>query len=139
MLEKNALRIVGGMTLLELLVVIAIISALASIAYPSYTQYIRKSHRQQAISDMNRLQLYLESHFQNGYDIESVSANGLCTDFCEVNRKRYKISIAAMDAGYTIKALPLGELGQNQDQCGGESYSALMLNHLGEMTPKSCW
>ncbi|CAH0538866.1 type IV pilin protein [Vibrio marisflavi] len=137
--EKLKINFVSGMTLLELLFVVTIIGLLTSIVSPAYNQYIRKAHRQQAISDIGRLQLYLESNYQDGYDAQSVSDNGVCQDFCTTDQARYQISIATTDSSYTITATPVSGSGQENDTCSGEGYSALSINQLGESTPSQCW
>jgi prepilin-type N-terminal cleavage/methylation domain-containing protein len=50
----------SGFTLLELMIVVAIIAVLAIIAIPSYTQYIRKSHRADALQRMQQIALAQE-------------------------------------------------------------------------------
>jgi type IV pilus assembly protein PilE len=42
-----------GFTLIELLVSVAIVGVLAGIAYPSYVDATRKSHRADAVADLN--------------------------------------------------------------------------------------
>lgn len=137
--EREKRQFVRGMTLLELLIVVAIIGVLSSIVYPSYSQHVRKGHRQQAITDMTRIQLHLESNYQQGYDTAPFIDNGICQDFCTVDKSRYTISVVSSTSSYTITATPLANSGQDKDQCAGETYSELSLNQLGEMMPAECW
>lgn len=56
-----------GFTLIELMIVVAIIAILAAIAYPSYQDYVRKTNRAEAKSEMidivSRLQRYKIANF----------------------------------------------------------------------------
>ena len=128
-----------GMTLIELLIVIAIIGMLSAIAYPSYQEHTRQSYRQQAIADLIRIQLYLESHYSEGYDASELTNETLCNDFCQSDVARYQIQIETDENQYTITATPQSTYGQNQDRCQGELYSTLSLNETGVRLPDSCW
>ncbi|WP_165312700.1 type IV pilin protein [Vibrio ziniensis] len=128
-----------GLTLIELMLVIAIIGVLAAITYPNYSDHIRKGHRKQAMADMAKLQLYLEEQYNNGYVTDAVITNGICNNFCEVDKERYLISATVSNTGYLISAIPKAEKGQNKDTCLGEAYEKLTLSHTGENLPISCW
>ncbi len=127
-----------GMTLIELLLVLAIIAVLASLVYPSYSRTVLEGHRKLAQTDMARIQLQLEQQYQAGYQLDGIMANGLCV-MCSVDSQRYQITVTAGTHSYQISATPQSASGQNQDQCAGQSYSALTLTHSGDMQPAACW
>ncbi|MGF1699596.1 type IV pilin protein [Photobacterium makurazakiensis] len=123
-----------GVTLIELMIAVAIIGVLTAIAYPSYQDHLLKSHRSQAMGDMIKIQLTLESEYtkNNAYDTTVVSG-GSCS-FCEVDTSRYQLTIKATNPPYTIEAKALRNLGQDQDSCGDLSLTA-----AGIGSPAECW
>ncbi|MDX9844127.1 MAG: prepilin-type N-terminal cleavage/methylation domain-containing protein [Aquabacterium sp.] len=54
-----------GFTLIEVMITVAIIGILAAVAYPSYTDYIRKSHIQEAFSNLSTYRARLEQYYQD--------------------------------------------------------------------------
>lgn len=132
-------RSIAGMTLLELLLVISIISILASIAYPSYSQYVKESYRKQALTDMARVQLFLEEHQLQNTALHEISDNGVCNDFCQSDPHRYRISLNISANHYVITAIPQRDSGQDEDTCQGQGYSKLTLTDTGLTTPQACW
>lgn len=143
MIRTNDCKIVAnkhqGLTFIELIFVVAIIGILGAIAYPNYSDYIRKGHRKQAMSDMAKLQLYLEENYNNGYSYGVVLINGICGNFCEVDSDRYEISATVSQTGYLITATPKATEGQNKDTCLDKTYDKLTLSHTGENLPAVCW
>lgn len=132
-------RTMAGMTLLELLIVVSIISVVASIAYPSYSQYVKESYRKQALTDMARIQLFLEEHQLQNAALREISDNGVCNDFCQSDPHRYRISLNMVANHYVITATPQRDSGQDEDTCQGQGYSKLTLTDTGLTTPQACW
>ncbi len=60
-------RMIKGFTLIELMIVVAILGILAAIAFPSYQEYVRKTKRAEAQSEMldlaNRIQRFKIANF----------------------------------------------------------------------------
>jgi len=53
----------SGFTLIELMIVVAIVGILTTIAYPSYTDFVFRSNRAEAQSDLMRLASMQEQAF----------------------------------------------------------------------------
>ncbi|MBO1385882.1 prepilin-type N-terminal cleavage/methylation domain-containing protein [Vibrio cholerae] len=129
-----------GMTLIELMIAVVIVGILASIAYPAYTNYVKEGHRKQAMADMAKIQLYLEEKYNNGYTATGiVDAQKVCNSFCSVDSDRYKIVVETAASSYAITATPQSTKGQNNDKCGGNTYTSLTLNEKGVTAPSACW
>jgi type IV pilus assembly protein PilE len=70
-----------GFTLIELLVVLAIIAILATIALPNYTDYIIRSHIQDATSNLSAMRTQMELYYDNAHtyaDISTSDQNPAC-------------------------------------------------------------
>jgi type IV pilus assembly protein PilE len=136
MLKLHSTKI-KGFTLIELMITVSIIGVLAAIALPNYTNYIRKSKRQVAISDMLLIKQAQEKYRTNHLvyapnggliGVYGVTYSSKSTD--------YSFQITNDSAtGYEITATPLGSqaLG-NEAVC-----SSLKLTSDDTRTPPSCW
>jgi len=132
---KNRLK---AMTLVELLIVVSIIAILASFAYPAYQTQVIHGNRSVALSDLVRIQLYLENGYNGGYsDGRDVIMSGGSCQLCESNNSHYLITIVADNHSYTISADP--QSNQEQDSCLTNRSDIITLDHSGHGKPKACW
>jgi type IV pilus assembly protein PilE len=134
----------SGFTLLELMIVVAIIAVLAIIAIPSYTQYIRKSHRADALQRMQQIALAQERYraenpgYTNdwnllGGDPDATTPNGIGGWFDWAD-----VTIAAgPPATYSISVTAVGD--QAKDKAAGTACTTLTLDQSGARSPAACW
>jgi type IV pilus assembly protein PilE len=134
----------SGFTLLELMVVVAIIAIIAAIAIPSYTQYIRKSHRADALQRMQQIALaqeryraehpgYTEDWTLLGSDPDATSPNGIGAWFeWEVDGPP---TLPANEFVVTVTA----QGDQAKDKAGGTACTTLTLAQDGTRSPAACW
>ncbi|MDA0149234.1 type IV pilin protein [Vibrio sp. LaRot3] len=127
-----------AMTLIELLIVVAIVGILATFAYPSFQSHIINANRTVAMSDLSKIQLYLENGYDGSYvsAANSVMAGGSC-GICESDSNDYSISISAGTSSYTIEAKPLNQ--QTKDTCLSTPNDVITLKQTGKGQPLDCW
>ncbi len=125
-----------GFTLIELMVVIAVIGILAAIAWPNYQDYLLKSRRAQAQSDMLKIQLGLEKWRANNSTYTATLAN---VGFVDGN-PYYDYAVTGAAAGdpptgsiYVIRATAQGA------QAEDSSCTPLTLNQSNARGPAGCW
>ena len=135
--SKMSAKGLKGFTLIEVLVVIVIIGILAAIAWPNYTDYLVKSRRAAAQSDVLKIQLGLEKWRANNNSYTSTLSN---TGFTDTN-SHYNYAITGANAGdpptaslYVIRATAQG--GQSTADSG---CSPLTLNQSNTRGPAGCW
>ncbi|RJX74267.1 prepilin-type cleavage/methylation domain-containing protein [Vibrio sinensis] len=134
--RKN--KSVFGMTLIELLLVTVLITLLTLFSYPNITQYILRSHRTVAQTDMLKLQLQLEHNYHRRYDWNTLVSAGICT-ICDSDRERFSFSISSSaHMAYKITVTALPNKAQSEDTCL-EQDKKMTLNVHNETSPSPCW
>lgn len=135
-----------GFTLIEVMVVVAIIGILTALAYPSYQEYVRRTARADAQSDLAQVVQGLERRYtlNNRYaaaDGAFAGADALTiTQSPRSGNARYLITGVANTSGrgYVVTATPQGS--QAGDTCG-----TMTISHNGAQTPavgtdgRPCW
>lgn len=123
----------NGFTLIEILIVVVIIGILAAISYPAYTQYIIKTNRIDAQSEMIRIASLMQrykvlnfTYLKGGQPLVLDDLN-ILEDYPSPTKKLYKLELSNVTAGtWTLNAIPKGM------QVGN---GTITLNHNGQ----KCW
>ena len=132
--------VVGGFTLIELMVVVAIVAILATIAYPSYEEQVRKTRRAEGKAALNEVASRLERCFTRFNAYNAAGCNGV--DQMTSENDWYRVSASAIaTSSYTLQAVPQRGQATSDTKCG-----TLTLTHVGARsqtgTPPSgyqCW
>jgi type IV pilus assembly protein PilE len=112
-----------GFTLIEVMITIAIVAILVSIALPSYQEYIRRSSREAAQSQLMELAGTQEKIFlnANAYSNSVTAAyngnatGGLGAPTGKTSDGRYNLSVSVTGASYTLTATPIAGSTQAAD------------------------
>lgn len=133
-LSRVQSRRLRGFTLLELMITVAVIGILAGVAYPSYQQYIIRSNRSAAQSEMmtiaNREQQYLLSNrvYATKAQIES-TGYALPSEVSP----RYSYDITVNNTGEPTFTITFTAIGAQA------SDGNLTLDNKGTKTPAAKW
>lgn len=128
----------AAFSLIELMVTLAIIAILVSIGYPSYQQYVLKTYRSEASSQLlviaNAQEQYMADH--GVYSAELSRLGWPVTPLS--GRYRFRIRLEPGAQGFSLSATATG-LQQADTEC-----AEFTLNHLGQrnlLSPQylTCW
>ena len=112
-----------GFTLIELMIAVALVATLAAVALPSYTEYIKRSSRGAAQSELVELAAVQEKIFlnSNAYAISVTTAysgsstGGLGATTGLSRDSRYSFSTTVNGASFTLIATPVSGSTQTGD------------------------
>lgn len=125
----------SGFSLLELLIALAIIGILVAISYPAYQQYVLRSYRAEAISQLLQLANSQEQHLAD-YGVYSADLTVLGVKASA--RYEFNINLSAAQQEFELTAQAQG-LQQADSEC-----PLFTLNHYGQRNSQDpqalfCW
>lgn len=124
-----------GFTLMELLISVAIVGILASVAYPSYVDFVARSNRTEALSELLRYANMQEQYYVDTKSYaETMKAFGSTTNDLTTDSENYKITVNITTSGYKLTATAQGSQATNDSSCG-----TLSVTETGIKSPLSCW
>lgn len=142
LMQKRQLSRMGGITLLELMIVVVIVSILAAVAYPSYQEQVRKTRRADGKSQLMLSAQALERCYTRAATYVGCAATD--ATFPVTSPDGY-YTVTAVGGGptasaFTLQAAPQGDQ-VSDTKCGTlRLTSAGVQGSLGvDADANSCW
>lgn len=136
-----------GFSLIELMIVVAVVGILAAVAYPSYREYVIRSNRNVAKSDLMELQQWLERNYTltNNYDL-APDGTAVTLPFTQSPKSGGPLYVVGFDgaataSSYSLKAVPVsGSVQAGDSKCGTLTITSAGVKSVsGSDTVENCW
>ena len=89
----------GGVTLIELMIVVVVVSILAAIAFPNYQEFVARAKRNEARAALLQIATNQERFYLNNNTFtQDMTALGFATDPFTTDTGYYVIDVTAADA-----------------------------------------
>jgi|SRR5690554_1220448 len=119
----------GGMTLIELMIVVAILGIIAAIAYPNFVNYVQQGRRADAMGELMKLQITQEEYRLRNASYATIDELGFTS-----SSEFYNFSVSNIAAEtYTLTATAKGA------QVADTACATMSINHNDQKTPAECW
>lgn len=115
--QRVARSVVGGFTLIEVMIVVAIVAILAAVAHASYSNHITKTRRAAGASCVLEVAQFMERYYTTNlsYLNADLPKNQCRNDLAE----HYTLELDGLSAStYTVRAVPIGPQLQRDEKCG---------------------
>jgi len=102
-----AKKLMGGITLIELMIVIVIVGILAAIAYPNYREFVARATRNEAKAALLQAATNQERHYlQNNQFSSDLTELGFSSNPFTTDSDAYRISVEAVvpASNFTVTA-----------------------------------
>lgn len=106
--------VIGGFTLIELMVVVAIVAILATIAYPSYEEQVRKTRRAEGKVALNEVASRLERCFTRFNAYNAAGCSGV--DQMTSENDWYRVSASVIAASSYLAGRAATRTGDQRHQ-----------------------
>ncbi|WP_028114150.1 type IV pilin protein [Ferrimonas kyonanensis] len=130
------MRLLRGVTLIELMLVVAIVGLLMAMALPSYQIQLAAGYRAEALSELTRMANLQEQYYMDNHTyVADMTRLGASDDPMVTLSGRFSVdAVEASANGFTLQATALGGQALADSEC-----AELKLSDAGERTPEGCW
>lgn len=127
--------VVGGFTLIELMIVVAVVAILASIAYPSYRDYVVRTRRATATACLGEMAQFMERYYTTRLTYVGAALPTLECSTQLGGFYTFSFNGAVAARTYALSATP-NSTKQPDSTCG-----TLGIDQAGRKTPTTsgCW
>ncbi|TKB48783.1 prepilin-type N-terminal cleavage/methylation domain-containing protein [Ferrimonas sediminicola] len=130
------MRVQGGVSLIELMLVVAILGLLLTLALPSYQGHLASGYRSDAIANLMKLANLQERYYLSYQSYtDDMTRLGLAADPWVIDGGRYALDAESAGAdSFLLKATALGSQAASDPGC-----ASITLSDQGARAPAECW
>ena len=117
-------RAARGFTMVELVITMAVVAILTAIALPAYTQYVQRSHRNDARMALMRAAQWMERYrtdwgsYRNATNLPVLPADMVTSPPPGSGKTQYNLSVVSAATTFTLTATRNSSGMMKSDSCG---------------------